>query len=450
MSIAAIGDTTKVDDQEFISRKLCDQLDWEVTAVYCDNSKSAWRKDRKRPAWDRMLADVEAGRIGAIVVYHGDRLVRQPFDLETLLNLADAKGIKLASPTGTRNLDEPTDRFTLRILTAQACMESDNTSRRRKSQYARWRREGRVRPGGRGGRAYGFATDGVTLIDAECEIIREMARRVLEGEAVGAISRDVSARGARTPTGAEFTHGTVKKMLMRPRYAGLMPDGENKAAWDPVLDRQVWEAVCLILQAKTARFAYATNNRRWLLSGIAECSECEKPLQILPSQGRGRKEYAIGYACRAKGCRKVYRSAQLLDAYVTGQVVGALNNPDNPDGHVPPAEGDNGREWRVLSAERAATEAKIRDYAISAGNLDLLMARLASIDARMAVLRELEDTGARSRLLRKYAGITLAEFDAELLAVRRALVAACYRVVVLPASSRGPGFRTEDVRLEPR
>src|SRR5262249_45537536 len=152
-----------------------------------------------RPAWDAMLADVKAGLLDAIVVYHGDRLIRQPRDLEDLIDLAEGKGIRLAAPTGLRNLDSTDDRFVLRILVAQACMESDNTSRRRKAQYERWRREGRVRPGGRGGRAFGFATDGVTHVHGEVLIIRQMARRVLQGESVGAVARDVSARGARTP-----------------------------------------------------------------------------------------------------------------------------------------------------------------------------------------------------------------------------------------------------------
>ena len=53
--------------------------------------------------------------------------------------------------------------------------------------------------------------------------------------------------------------------------AGLMPDGESAGAWEPVLDRETWERVCLVLDAKAAGFSYASNARRWLLSGIAVC-----------------------------------------------------------------------------------------------------------------------------------------------------------------------------------
>jgi DNA invertase Pin-like site-specific DNA recombinase len=452
MSIAAIGDTTKVDDQELISRELAARRGLDVAAVYSDNNKSAWRKDRKRPGWDAMLADIEAGKLSAIIVYHGDRLIRQPWDLERLLALAESRGIRLLSPSGTRSLDSADDRFILRIEAAQACRESDNTSRRRKAQYARWRREGRVRPGGRGGRAYGFATDGVTHVAGECEVIREMGRRVLAGEAAGSIARGLSARGARTPTGGQFSHGTIRKMLARPRYAGLMPDGESAAAWEPVLDRETWERVRLVLDAKAAGFGYATNARRWLLSGIAACgailadgSECGAPMRLNPSKGRNGR-HVNGYQCTRRGC-SVYRSAELLDAYVSGRVLGSLAADGTPQGNAPEVPVTD--EWRALVTERAATDALLSDYRRSAGRAATLMARLDGIDARIAELREREAGGARSRLLRRYRGITRAQWDGLPLEVRRALVAACFRVTVLPASKRGPGFRVQDVRLEP-
>lgn len=458
MSLVAMNDPTKVEDQARISRDLAASLGWPVAAgcghpgqdgVYTDNSRSAWKKNRKRPAWDAMLADIEAGLLDAIIVYHGDRLMRQPRDLEDLVDLAEGKGIRLAAPTGTRNLDNPDDRFVLRILTAQACMESDNTSRRRKAQYDRWRREGRVRPGGRGGRAYGFATDGITHIPAECGHIRDMAAMILAGSSAGGVVRDAAARGALTPAGRPFSYSTVRKMLARPRYAGLMPDGESKAAWEPVLDRETWERVRLALDAKAAGFPAATNARKWMLSGIAVCGGpgCGRPLQVNPSQGRGGKAYVTGYACR-DGCRRVYRSALLLDAYVSARVVHLLNDPRQPRPRVP-ADPAGEAEWAALTREQAETQALLADYSASAGRARVLMARLDSIEARMGQLREREAGDARSRLLGRYRGITMEQFGGLPLDVRRALVAASYRVVVLPASGRGPGFRTEDVRLEP-
>ena len=460
ISLAAIGDTTKVDEQERICRDLADRLGWHVADVYQDHARSAWQSSRKRKEWDRMIADIEVARINGIIVYHGDRLLRTHEDLLTLIRLARARGVQLASPAGTRDLGNYDDQFILEIEASMAKRESANTSRRRKAQYSRWRREGRVRPGGRGGRAFGFATDGVTHLPAcrcdvatrqpvtEADLIREMADRVLAGEDTGSIARDVTGRGWRTPAGGPFTHTTLRKMLARPRYAGLMPDGENTAAWAPVLGRETWEMVCLILSAKASQYGFATSARRWLLSGIAECGVCGTPLQIRPSQGRGGKTYVNGYGCVSPGCRKVYRSAPLLDAYVSRRIVSRLANPLNPPGV--PSHPDFGREFQQLATERAAVEEQVRDYRTSPGRVGLLMARLDSIDTRLAELRDLASGSGRTRIMGARAGITAAEFGALPLGSRRALVAACYRIRVLPASKRGPGFRTEDVELTPR
>jgi len=462
MSLASMGDTTKVDDQERMCRATAANLGWEVgdsyghplpNGVYQDNNRSAWKHDRKRPAWEQMLRDIEAGKINGIVVYHGDRLTRQPMDLEILISLSRTRGIKLASPTGVRDLNDDNDQFTLGIEANVYRKESAATSRRRKQQYERWRREGRVRTGGMGGRSYGFGTDGITQIPAECDHIRQMAAMLLAGEPTGALVRDAAERGALTPAGKPFTHGTVRKMLARPRYAGLMPDGENAAAWEPVLGREAWERVRDVLDAKTATFAYATNARRWLLSGIAVCGapdgggECGAPMQLRPSKGTGRQEYANGYNCSRAACRKSYRSAAHLDAYVSAAVIARLNHPLNPRAQVPSP--DFAPEWAALAAERAETEELLAKPGRSAGRARLLDARLDAIDARMAQLRELADTSGRDRLVRQYAGLTRGQWDDLDLAVRRALVAACFRVTVLPASRRGPGFRPGDVRLEP-
>jgi site-specific DNA recombinase len=442
ISLAALGDTTKTGDQERICRELAARLGWDVAEVYCDHSKSAWQKNRKRKQWDRMLADVDRGHINAIVVYHGDRLVRRPQDLSKLLDLADNKGVKLASPTGTYDLDK--NRLELWIRAAFAEEESQRTSERRQDQYKRWRREGRVRTGGRGGRAYGFAKDGLALVPPEVTIIQEAARRVLDGEPTLAIARDLTARGHRTPTGGPFTHGTLRKMLSRARYAGLMPDGVSPAAWQPVLDQATWEAVRGVLEAKAAGFGYATNARRWLLSGIACCGACGTPLAIKTENRAGKTP---GYRCIQQNCRRVQRSAEHLDEYVITRTIARLGNPANPPGRVP----ENhmlARELRTLIIQRSGTAERIRDPS-RGGQLDMLLDRLSAIDARLEQLRSLAAGNAQSKLLGAHTGITREQWNALPLTTRRALIAACYTVTVLPASKRGPGFNTADVRLAP-
>lgn len=455
MSLASMGDTTKIDDQERICREMAERRGWDVAEVYTDNSLSAWQLDRdgnvrKRPGWDRMLADVESGRITAIVTYHGDRLIRRHEDLSALIKLSRSKGIQLASPTGTRNLDSYDDQFILEIEASMAKRESANISRRKKAQHERMRRAGLTRPGGRGGRAFGFATDGVTHVEEETAVVREVAERILAGEGIRTIATSLAARGVTTTAGTPMHPIAIRRMIASPRYAGLMPDGEQAAAWKPVLPREEWEAARDITKARSGPLPAGHTARRYLLSGIARCGECGSGLQALTAYTtKGGAYIPAAYACKQTGCGKVRRSLPLLDAYVARRTVNRLAHPANPPGEVLTGSGI-AAEFTVLAAERAAAEEQVRDYRTSPGRVGLLMQRLDSIDARLAELRELASDDTRTRIMTAHAGITAEAFAGLPLATRRALISACYEVVVLPASKRGPGFRREDVSLAPR
>src|SRR5688500_14593223 len=95
LSYAADGSLEKTDRQEVDCRELGRRLGWEIAQVYCDPSKSAWRRGVVRPDWEEMLTDIEAGRWQRVIVYHGDRLIRQPRDLERLLSIADDRQLEL-------------------------------------------------------------------------------------------------------------------------------------------------------------------------------------------------------------------------------------------------------------------------------------------------------------------------------------------------------------------
>jgi site-specific DNA recombinase len=65
-------------------RRLVDQLGWPVGEEYVDNDLSAY-SGKRRPGYQRMLADLADGSRDAVVVYHADRLTRRPIELEQFL-----------------------------------------------------------------------------------------------------------------------------------------------------------------------------------------------------------------------------------------------------------------------------------------------------------------------------------------------------------------------------
>ena len=128
--------------------------------VFVDNGASAWKRDRKRPGWDELVAACRRGEIKHIVCYHPDRLMRQPRDLEELLTISDEFGIVLYGRVNARDLQNPDDRYALRIEIAHACRSSDDTSRRLKDKFQE------VAEGGyyHGPRPYGYTKNGMKIV----------------------------------------------------------------------------------------------------------------------------------------------------------------------------------------------------------------------------------------------------------------------------------------------
>lgn len=451
ISLARFDDTLKVDDQETICRQLAAARGWTVAPhhVFKDNSKSAWRRDRKRPGWDAMLEAVKNGEVGAIVIYHGDRLVRQMTDLEALIELADTKGIRLASPTGERDLDNADDRYILRIEAAGNTREVDATSRRLKRHYDRLAEQGIVRLGGRGGRAYGFEPDGLTVREADAQVIREVARRILAGEPIGAIARDLNSRGITTTTGGPWDHGALKKLMMRPRLAGLVArHGQiiGQAAWPAILERGTWETVCATLENKAGRFDYATNARRYLLTGIALCGSCDQPLVVRHNTRPG----LTGYGCINPDCPlKVHRAIHHLDPYVRGAVIGLLNDPEVRERMQPAATVDTAPLVAELNEKTASRErwlvAAAEDDEFGP---DILRVTLRRIDARIAELRDLIATAQRPTVLDGLWGIDVSGWEMLGLHRQRTVIGALMRITVYASGRRGPGFDPKTVKLE--
>jgi DNA invertase Pin-like site-specific DNA recombinase len=69
-------------------RKLASERGWVVAEEYVDNDVSAY-SGKRRPSYQRMLADMAAGERDAVIVYNLDRLHRQPAELEDFVTLCE-------------------------------------------------------------------------------------------------------------------------------------------------------------------------------------------------------------------------------------------------------------------------------------------------------------------------------------------------------------------------
>jgi site-specific DNA recombinase len=473
LSYAPDGSVEKVERQESDCRALAQRLGWDVSDrhVYVDNSRSAWQRKRKRPAWERMLLDVEADQIDGLLVYHGDRLIRQPYDLERLLGVADSRGVRLASPSGTRDLDSPDDRFILRIEAAQACREVDNTSRRVKRALAANVKLGKTQRGGHRPYGYGVLVGTKTAVDrktgaevevpvwdtdqlnsAEAPYLAEAAERLLAGQSQTGVVEWMRAEGVVTTEGGEMTTRGLRHLMLAPRVAGLIRHAGDlyPAAWPAILARETWEAVCAYYRRSAELYPDPGRARVHLLSGRrgAKCYACGHHVQTKPSGGRNRKVARI-YCCAQKGCRAVGRNMEHLDAYVQGRTVRLLQDPRFLEQLTVQADQpDIAAEITALDRRRRETQEQL-DALADNPDVDVTAALvgLAGFDRRLRELRQALTTSSEQRLLLRMAGISREQWDAEPVDIRSATVLTLWDITILPATHRGPGFAPESVRM---
>lgn len=446
ISLAMHGDTVKVKRQEKICRKLAARLGWEVVYVFCDNNASAWKRNRKRPGWDAMLTAVEAGDIEGIITYHGDRLIRQPWDLEVLLGLAEGRGLKLASPTTTRNLDDADDRYRLRQDVAKACNESDSISRRTQDAHADRAAKGIVRKGGN--RAFGYKRGG-KIVDEEAAVYRDAVGRLIAGESKASIIRDWNKRGIVTTRGNPWKPDTFSTVMKNPRYAGLSTyKGEivGKGRWKAIVDRDTWEALQVTLGAIADRYGVPDLNTtsKYLLTYIATHPGCGGVVRMVHN-GRNKE---VSYLCDDRTCTaKVRRNMRNTDEFVIGNVLRRLADPElwemiDAGG----ADDGAGAELAALEARRQITLDSFADSStVSPVQLDKM---LRQFDEKIARVRGRIAARRTAHVLDGCRDMTREQWDAEPIDRRRSIVKATVTVQIL-RSRKGTGFDPASVVVTP-
>ncbi|MFH1329789.1 MAG: recombinase family protein, partial [Actinomycetota bacterium] len=194
------GEGLGVARQEDLCRRLAAGKGWPVAEVYVDNDVSAFTR-RPRPAFDRMIADLESGRRDAVICVDQDRLTRRPVELEGFIELAERLGVALANVSGEIDLSTSDGRLRARLLGIVARQESEKKSERVAREAEQAARRGVPRGSNR---PFGWQADKTTLNQEEAGLVREAVGRVLAGETVPAVAADWNRRGIPTPQRARY------------------------------------------------------------------------------------------------------------------------------------------------------------------------------------------------------------------------------------------------------
>jgi site-specific DNA recombinase len=344
-------------DNLAISRQLADcerraaERGWTVVERYVDSDISAY-SGKRRPEYQRMLEDVDAGAIEAVVVYHADRLHRRPSELEDFIDLCERTKTKLATVSGDLDLSTHEGQLMARITGAVARKESDDKSRRNRRKHEELAAAGKVSGGGT--RPYGFDADKRTVRPDEAEVIRECARRAIAGDSLRSLCIDLNERGIPTVTGKQWSPQTLRRMLMSPRISGQREHkGEivAKAEWPAIITARQTQQ----LRAKLADPDRRTNraSQRYLLTRLLHCSHCKGALVARPRDD-GTRRYVCASGPGFGGCGKTTVVADPVERFVEAAVLHRLETPRLPAAMKRAPSDTKAAEWQAEVERRQA------------------------------------------------------------------------------------------------
>ncbi|HZE06705.1 MAG TPA: recombinase family protein [Solirubrobacteraceae bacterium] len=349
------GDNLAISRQLVDCEALAERKDWAIVERYVDADISAY-KGKVRPAYRRMLEDIEAGAIDAVVVYHHDRLHRHPRELEDFIDLCARTQTRMATVSGDLDLSTHEGQLMARITGAVARKESDDKSRRIQRKHEELAEAGKVSGGG--SRPYGYEADKRTVRPAEAEIIRELARRTLAGDSLKALCRDLSERGVLTATGKQWSPQTLRRMLLSARISGQREHHGQvvaKAEWPAIITPAETDKLRAKLQDPERRTNRAA--RRSLLPRVLRCGHCRTQLVSRPRADRVRR-----YVCPTAngGCGRMTVLAEPVELVVSEAVLHRLESPLLPEAIKRPADDAKGAEWQQ---EAELAQAKLDELA---------------------------------------------------------------------------------------
>lgn len=367
MDRAGTGDGVSSQHEE--NQELADEFGLGTIAVtYQDNDISAYQ-DVERPEYQRLLTDMQAGRVAVVIVWHAKRLHRKVEEVTRFIRIARECKVRLFSVArgGEYNLNKAQGRKDLIDDTSEGEYESGERGERvalaRKRQARRGDYGGGVRPYGWGvdtGRVRSVCVnpaaptmdrvyedrpvlDMTKHNETEAAEIRKWAKALLSGVSMRQILADLAARKVPTTAktdgrtlrrnGKQVRHQgwnsrTIQQILTHPRTSGhSIHQGEivKREAFEPIITESKRQAL-ITLFADPTRKTSPGNTPRWLGSLIYRCGVCDDgTIMTVRNNSQGQPVYR----CRAKS--HCSRNAEMVDTFVQQVIVARLSRDDVTD-----------------------------------------------------------------------------------------------------------------------
>lgn len=320
------GEAIGVRRQERECRALAQRRDLTVVEVLVDNDISAY-SGVPRPAYQQLLGLIRADAIHAVLAWHPDRLHRSLKELEEFIAAVDKHSVEVFTCTaGDVDLSTPIGRMIARQLGTFARYESEHRSER----SVAGKRDAAKRGRWPAGPPYGYDLERdaaghpvgngrLVIVPGQAKVIHEAARRVLAGEAVYSICKDLQQRGVPSPKGGAWRPPSLSAILVSPTAAGLRDyKGEftAKGLWNPILSMEDHLALRQRLADNRRTKGLRPARKNLLVNGLLRCGLCGYHLTSMVSSQSYRPKYVCLKTVASDGCNGIAIAGNPLEAHI--------------------------------------------------------------------------------------------------------------------------------------
>lgn len=336
-----------------------------------------------RPGLKRILADVDAGKIDAIVVYKVDRLSRSLLDFSRIMETLDARGCSFVSVTQQFNTTHSMGRLTLNILLSFAQFEREIISERTRDKMSAARKKGKW-VGGHPFLGYDIDHEARKLVvnPVEAERVRRIFDLYLEKRSLLVTAAELNRRGwarktwtgkaGRVCGGQLWNKPNLLGFLRNAAYVGRVEyqgetyPGEHEA----ILDEAIWaKAQSLLKQNARDRGASTRNKHGALLRGLLHCGSCGCAMSHSFSQKPNRRyRYYVCQQAMKRGwseCPTPSVPAQEIEDFTIKQIAAIGRDLALAADVARQACEEFARQRTALEAERADLTGNLRNQARS-------------------------------------------------------------------------------------
>ncbi len=219
-----------------------------------------------RPALNRLMDDINAGKVQTVVVYKIDRLTRSLMDFAKLVEVFDARGVTFVSITQSFNTTTSMGRLTLNVLLSFAQFEREVAGERIRDKIAASKRKG-MWMGGTVPLGYDVVNRSLVINQEEAEKVRLIFQRYLELKSTNELYKylkfqNIKSKARILPSGEvvpgiNFNRTSLHYLLTNQTYIGKIKHKEmvHDGNHEPIISMDLWDQVqaLLISQAPSAR-----------------------------------------------------------------------------------------------------------------------------------------------------------------------------------------------------